>query len=161
MKRLLRFFFFDLVDFFLFILMVALCADVILGVYTRYVMGEALSWYDEVARYLFIWIAFIGAAVAVRRKLHFFIHLIVARLERRMKFVMETLSCAIIMGFSIFLTFQGFRVMEGASAQVSPTLNLNLSWILLVIPIHGVLCFLYGGLNFWQSLKAVRKEVSS
>ena len=155
--RVIRFLFVDLVEFFLVCLMVVLCLDIFVGVYTRYVMGEALSWYDELARYLFIWICFLGAAVAVRRRAHFVVHLVVARLERKAKLATELLCWGIVMGFSVLIAIQGFQVMEGASAQVSPTMDINLSWVFLVIPIHGVLSFLYGSVHFWGALK-VKKE---
>jgi TRAP-type C4-dicarboxylate transport system permease small subunit len=45
------------------------CVDIFIGVYTRYVMGEATYWHEEVARYLFIWMVS-WATVAVRRRTH-------------------------------------------------------------------------------------------
>ena len=45
-------------------LMVVLCADVFLGVFSRYVRGRTFTWYDEIARLCFVWIVFLGAAVA-------------------------------------------------------------------------------------------------
>ena len=38
------------------------------------------GWYDEVARLCFVWIIFLAAAVAVGRRLHFRMHLVVDRL---------------------------------------------------------------------------------
>jgi len=61
------------------LLMVALVADVFLGVFSRYVLQATFRWYDEVARLCFIWIIFLGAAVAVRRRLHFRMHLVIDR----------------------------------------------------------------------------------
>ena len=51
----------------LLVMMVLLCADVFLGVFSRYVMGRTFTWYDEIARLLFVWIVFLGAAVGVKR----------------------------------------------------------------------------------------------
>ena len=56
-------------------MMVLLCADVFLGVFSRYVIGSTFTWYDEIARLLFVWIVFLGAAVGVRRGAHFRLHL--------------------------------------------------------------------------------------
>ena len=63
--------------------MVALVVDVFLGVFSRYVLHATFRWYDEVARLCFVWIIFLGAAVAVRRRLHFRMHLVVDRFGRR------------------------------------------------------------------------------
>ncbi|HEV8225530.1 MAG TPA: TRAP transporter small permease subunit, partial [Methylomirabilota bacterium] len=55
----------------LLVMMVVLCADVFLGVFSRYVLRSTFTWYDEIARLLFVWIVFLGAAVGVRRSGHF------------------------------------------------------------------------------------------
>jgi len=59
--------------------MAVLVADVFLGVWSRYVMHATFQWYDEVARLCFVWMIFLGAAVAVRRGAHFRLHLLVDR----------------------------------------------------------------------------------
>jgi hypothetical protein len=51
-------------------LMLALVGDVFLGVFSRYILQATFQWYDEVARLCFIWIVFLGAAVAVKRGMH-------------------------------------------------------------------------------------------
>ncbi len=69
----------QVVEGLLLVMMVVLCADVFLGVFSRYVMARTFTWYDEIARLLFVWIVFLGAAVGVRRSAHFRLHLLVDR----------------------------------------------------------------------------------
>jgi TRAP-type C4-dicarboxylate transport system permease small subunit len=154
--KLVKFVFVDLVDFVLVCLMVALCLDIGIGVYTRYVMGEAASWYEEVARYLFIWMAFLGAAVGVRRRGHFVVHLLVDRLSKTARFGTELLCWGMVIAFSVFIIVQGVRVMEGVSVQTSPALNLTLSWVFLALPVHGVLALLYASGNLWRAIQTHR-----
>jgi TRAP-type C4-dicarboxylate transport system permease small subunit len=151
--RVIRFMLVDAVEFVLVCLMVALCVDLFVGVYTRYVVGQAAPWYDEVARYLFIWMSFLGAAVAVRRKVHFVVHLIVDRFHGWARLGTEILCWFIVMGFSVFLFVQGIRVMEGVSVQVSPALGLTLSWVFLAVPVHGFLSFLYASAHLWDTVQ--------
>jgi len=159
--RVVRFILVDLVEVFLVLLMAALCIDIFIGVYTRYVMGEAVHWYEEVARYLFIWMAFLGAAVAVRRRLHFVVHVLVNRFGRRLKFTAELLCWGIVIGFSVFITIQGIRVMEGLSVQESPALGLTLSWVCLAVPVHGILSFLYASNHLWQAVRTEKRETQT
>ncbi len=154
----LRFIFGDLVEVLLVILMAALCIDIFIGVYTRYVMGEAAHWYEELARYLFIWMAFLGAAVAVRRRLHFVVHLLVNQFNPGLKLAAELLCWGIVIGFSVFISFQGIRVMEGLSVQESPALGLTLSWVSLAVPVHGVLSILYAGNHLWRAIRMEKRE---
>ena len=66
-------------------LMVALVVDVFLGVFSRYVLHATFQWYDEVARLCFVWMVFLGAAVAVRRGAHFRLHLLIDRFGPRLR----------------------------------------------------------------------------
>jgi TRAP-type C4-dicarboxylate transport system permease small subunit len=152
--RIIRFLLVDFVEFILVCLMVAMCVDIFVGVYTRYVVGQAAPWYDEVARYLFIWMVFLGAAVAVHRKAHYVVHLIVDRFDVGARFAVELFWWAIVMGFSVFITILGIMVMEGVSVQVSPALGLTLSWVFLAVPVHGCLSFLYASAHLYQAIQA-------
>jgi TRAP-type C4-dicarboxylate transport system permease small subunit len=153
----IRFVLVDAVEGLLVCLMVALCVDIAIGVYTRYVVGQTVSWYEEVARYLFIWMAFLGSAVAVRRRGHFVVHLVVDRLARGCRFAAELVCWGVVMGFSLFIFFQGAHVMEGVSVQTSPALDLNLSWVFLAVPVNGALSLLYAGEHFWKAIQEQRR----
>src|SRR5258705_6801396 len=62
------------------VLMVVLAFDLMLGVFSRYVLASTFTWYDEIARACFVWVVFLGAAVGVKRGAHFRPHLLVDRL---------------------------------------------------------------------------------
>ncbi len=151
--RLLRFLLVDLVEFVLVCLMLALCADIFVGVFSRYVVGRTMPWYDEVARYLFIWMSFVAAAVAVRRRAHFGVNILVARLRARGQRGARVLCWSLVMAYAVFITVQGLRVMEGVSVQKSPALGLTLSWVFLAIPVHGILTLLYAAGHFWRTVR--------
>lgn len=150
--RVLRFVLVDVVEFVLVALMVALCVDIFVGVFSRYVVGRAMPWYDEVARYLFIWMSFVAAAVAVRRRAHFGVNMLVAKFRPRARRLTHLGVWTLVIAYGVFMTFQGAHVMEGVSIQESPALGLALSWVFLAVPVHGVLCSLYAAGHFWQTL---------
>jgi TRAP-type C4-dicarboxylate transport system permease small subunit len=149
--RALRFVLVDAVEFVLVSLMVALCVDIAVGVFSRYVVGRTMPWYDEVARYLFIWMSFLAAAVAVRRRAHFGVTMLVARFGPRARRATHLFIWSLVVAYGIFIAFQGAHVMEGVSVQESPALGLTLSWVFLAVPVHGILCSLYAAGHFWQA----------
>ena len=59
------------------LLLAVITVDLLLGVFSRYVLASTFVWYDEVARACFMWLVFIGAAVAVRKSAHFGLHIFV------------------------------------------------------------------------------------
>ena len=58
-------------------LMVVLACDLMLGVFSRYVLFRTFTWYDEIARACFVWVVFLGAAVGVKRGSHFGLHMLI------------------------------------------------------------------------------------
>jgi TRAP-type C4-dicarboxylate transport system permease small subunit len=151
--RLVRFLLVDVVEFALVGLMLALCIDIFAGVFSRYVAGRALPWYDELARYLFIWMCFLGAAVAIRRRAHFGVNLLVARFAPPLRRAARVFGWAVVMAYGVFITVQGLHVMEGVSVQESPALGIALSWVFLAVPVHGVLSALYAAGHMWEAAR--------
>ena len=52
------------------ILGITMAAVIILQVIFRYVLNHSLFWSEELARYLLVWLTFLGASSAYYRKVH-------------------------------------------------------------------------------------------
>ena len=74
------------------VLMVVLSIDLLLGVFSRYVLVMTFTWYDEIARGCFVWLTLLGAAVGVKRHAHFRLHLVVDRLPQRLQKAVAVLA---------------------------------------------------------------------
>ena len=125
------------------LLMVALVGDVFLGVWSRYVMQATFRWYDEVARLCFIWIIFLGAAVAVRRGLHFRVHLLVDRLGPAAQRLANTVATLSVIAFGGVLVAGGIRIAPIAHRQVTDALELSQLWFFAALPVGGALMILF------------------
>ena len=134
----------------LLVLMVALCVDVFLGVFSRYVMGRTFTWYDEIARMCFVWIIFLGAAVGVRRGAHFRLQLVVHRLPRALQSAANVVSVAAIAGFGALLIWQGRLLVELGQFQTTPVMGLSKQWIYASMPVGGALMILYALPLLWR-----------
>jgi len=60
------------------VLLAAIVCITFLQVVLRYVFGNPLSWGEELARYIFVWITFLGAAVAYARDTHIRVDAVIA-----------------------------------------------------------------------------------
>ena len=68
------------VDYIAAILLAVMTVLVFLQVLFRYWLQLPLDWGEEVSRYLFIWSAMLGAAIAAKRRAHFGIDFLVTAL---------------------------------------------------------------------------------
>jgi TRAP-type C4-dicarboxylate transport system permease small subunit len=112
------------------------------GVYL-WLAGINLSWAQELATYMFVWMAKFGAALAVRTGIHVGVDVFVKRMspEAAKPVIMFALACGALFT-GIIGTLGAVYVYELDSDQVSPELEWP-SWIIyLCIPLGSYLmCF--------------------
>ena len=134
-------------------MMVFLCADVFLGVFSRYVMRSTFTWYDEIARLLFVWIVFLGAAVGVRRSGHFRLQLVIDRFPAGRRRAADISGVLAIMLFGGVLIEQGWKLVELGQFQQTPVMGLSKAYVYASMPAGGALIILY-------SLRHLRRAVT-
>ncbi|MGH7384561.1 MAG: TRAP transporter small permease [Candidatus Rokuibacteriota bacterium] len=143
----------NLVEGLLLLMMVVLCLDVFLGVFSRYVIRSTFTWYDEIARLLFVWIVFLGAAVGVRRTAHFRLHLLVDRFRPGARRVAHVFGVLVVMGFGLILIQQGWKLVELGQFQRTPVMGLSKLYVYASVPVGGALMILYSLPHLWRALR--------
>ena len=105
-------------------LLVALLGTVLLGIVTR-AFNEPLTWTDEAARFLMVWLACAGWIIAGRRRAHvrisFFLDRVPKRLQRATNLLIQALLMmlgAVIGGFGVLLVQRNLD-MEANSLPIS------------------------------------------
>jgi TRAP-type C4-dicarboxylate transport system permease small subunit len=144
----------NIVEGVLFVLMVALCVDVFLGVFSRYVLVRTFTWYDEVARLLFVWMTFLGAAVGVKRGVHFRLHLLVDRFPSGLQRATVVLGVLVVMAFGWLLVQQGWKLVELGQFQQTPVMGLSKQFIYASVPVGGALIILFSLGHLWRVLRS-------
>jgi TRAP-type C4-dicarboxylate transport system permease small subunit len=149
LKRILS----NAVEWICLILMVVLSIDLLLGVFSRYVLVKTFTWYDEIARGCFVWLTMLGAAVGVKRQAHFRLHIIVDRLTPRLRQATVILLPLVVIIFAGVLIQQGLVFLELGKFQQTPVMGLPKTWIYVAIPIGGALMILYSLGPLWRALR--------
>jgi TRAP-type transport system small permease protein len=135
-------------------LMAALVVDVFLGVFSRYVLHATFQWYDEVARLCFVWMVFLGAAVAVRRGAHFRLHLLIDRFSPRLRRATDLGVALVVLLFGVVLVAGGVAMYPVARRQVSDSLELSMLWFYGALPVGGALMILFSLPHLWRLIRA-------
>src|SRR3954453_6118960 len=76
--------------------MLAITGVLFAGVLWRYVFGDPLCWSDEVARVLFVWLAFIGAGLGVKRGLHASVSVLISPMPAHWRFATSIFAMVLI-----------------------------------------------------------------
>jgi TRAP-type C4-dicarboxylate transport system permease small subunit len=131
-------------------LMIALVVDVFLGVFSRYVLHATFQWYDEVARLCFVWMVFLGAAMAVRRGAHFRLHLLIDRFGPRLRRAADLGVGLLVVLFGAILVAGGVAMWPVARRQVSDSLELSMLWFHGALPVCGALMIYFSLPQLWR-----------
>jgi len=121
------------------LLLAVMAILVFMQVLFRYWLHLPLDWGEEVSRYLFIWAVMLGAAVAMKRRSHFGIDLLVkvlpSSVQRYVAIGINLCICALM----ILVVVQGTKLTIINFSQISPTLAIPMGVPYAAIPVSAVL----------------------
>ncbi len=91
--------------------LLSLLGVIVLGVVMR-ALNQPLSWTDEGARYLMVWLALLGWILAARRRAHIRITVLIDRLRGVPRRVAEVCVQALVALFGALLVWHGLALVE-------------------------------------------------
>ena len=122
-----------------FALMVILFVEVTLGVVFR-MLGQSLSWYDEVASILLAWLTFYGSALASFKRAHIGCPEVVDALPLSIRRPVAILAQILVIGFFVLLAYVGFQIMPMLATDTMTSLpDVPMNLVQSVIPISACL----------------------
>ena len=93
-------------------LMFVMMADIFAAVVVRYVLHTALNFSEELGRYTFVWIVFIGMARCVAGDAHVALDLLPNALKGNTAKYLKTVIYVLCAGFFVALTSAGLKLCE-------------------------------------------------
>lgn len=121
------------------ILMTVMTVVVIIGVFYRYVLGDALSWTEEMARYVMIWMCFLAASVLVREGGHIGISILRDMAPPAGKTVFLVVADIASIAFLLMWGVISVESYEIVKYDISPGVNITLGWVFASQPVCALL----------------------
>lgn len=125
------------------IMMIVMSSLVFANVVSRYAFGQSLNWSEEIARFLMIWITYLGAGLAMREGQHVAIEFFQGLLPPRFHVLARSLVLITILAFLAVLTVVGFQFSEFAWRQRSPVMQWRMGVVYLAIPLGSIMFALH------------------
>ncbi len=122
-------YFFKLLEFLVVILMVAMVAMVFGNVFLRYAFNSGITISDEMSRYCFIWLTYIGAMIAMREGGHLGVDTLVKHLSRSGKKVCLFLSESLMLYCNGLFMLGTWKMHDLQVTNVSPVAGLSMIWV--------------------------------
>jgi TRAP-type C4-dicarboxylate transport system permease small subunit len=126
--------------------MAALTADVLWGVFSRYILGAQSLWTDELATTLMIWASMLGAALVYGERGHLGVDYFVGKLDPAAQNLVTIAVHVLVFAFAAGVMVYGGAVMVERTldaGQVLPALGWKKGYTYLSVPICGAFLLFY------------------
>ncbi len=125
-------------------LLAVMCFLIFFQVVSRFLLNAPLAWSEETARYIFIWIIYFSASLAVKKREHIRVEVGLMLLKGKARKIAELISDILFLVFACFLTKDGL-FLAGKLAehrQYSPAVGYPMHVVYMVIPLaYGMIIF--------------------
>lgn len=125
-------------------------------------LDSSLSWTEEIARYCFIWLVYIGISYGVKKDRHIKVDVLLLLLKTRGKLVLTIIANLLFMAFAIFVIRYGYDIASQllAFGQKSPANQIPMGLIYLATPIGMGLTLIRLIQNLVKHIKALKHEMN-
>jgi len=129
-------------------------ANLLIGVVLRYVVGGItdyfdldpvpFTWVEEVGEMSLAWLTLLGAAIGIRSRAHFTLHVFVHNLSPVAQRWIQRFNHALIILIGALTAWYGYKLCVLNVTTRTPGLELSLAWLYGSAVVGGLLIILYG-----------------
>lgn len=122
------------------ILFAVMCVVLLLQIVFR-VAKSPLSWSEEIARYLFVWIIYLASSRAMATEKHLTVDILPLLLKGRAKVILHMTSTLLTLAFFVGMLYAGSLVLPNllVKTQFSPANHINMFFVYLAPTVGAVL----------------------
>lgn len=147
-----------LVEYGLFALGVGIAVVVAIQVFCRYQLNYSLFWSEELARFLLIWLTFLGTTTAYKRQVHPGVDIVFKRLQPAAQTVVTIAVHLVSSVFFVTMIYYGAAFAWFVRFQITPALHLPKWIVYAVVPVSGVI-LLFHCIGFLLEIKRRNNQI--
>ena len=114
---------------------------------------EPLVWSEELARYTFIWVAFIGWVIASRNKSHIRISLVTDRAGPLLKQALGIFSDLCVIVFALIFVIKGWKLVQNNLDIETVTLFFDFWLVYTIIPVSALATIVVMGFDLVERFR--------
>lgn len=155
--KIFRFFDKYIEEIFLVPLFSAMVLSIGAQVFMRKFLNSSLAWSEELARYCFIWLVFMGISYAAKHRKHIKVSILPEKIFRH---VFPFISTGVFLVFAIIVIIYGGKITDKLfiSSQVTPALTIPMGLIYLAAPVGMILTVIRLIQNLYSDIQTLRKN---
>ena len=127
-------------------------------VVARYVFEAPLSWSEELARFILLWLAMLSAAYGFKIKTHFALMFIVNRTSLKFRIYIYFYVTLIVSVFLIIFIYYSFIFVMGVNGHLAPALQIPMEIPYSSTIVGGILMLYYVLTNLVDEIKKIKNN---
>lgn len=131
-------------------ILLAMTAVTFAQVVARYVFEAPLSWSEELARFLLMWLAMLSAAYGFKLRVHFALRLVVSACPPGVQRVVQILVTAVAALFLLAFLYLSIKFVLGVDGHIAPALRIPMEIPYASSIVGSALMLYYLLKTFWQ-----------
>lgn len=131
--------------------LVGMVVMVLGNVILRYGFNSGIAVSEELARFFFVWLTFVGAVVTFREHAHLGIESFVQRLSRRGRLVCMAAANAIVLLCGAIFFWGTWQQFEINATMAAPVTEISMAWV------YGIGLFTGGGIALIAAERLLRQ----
>jgi TRAP-type C4-dicarboxylate transport system permease small subunit len=102
----------------------------------RYLFSNSIYWSEELARYLFIWQAWIAASFATKHSKHINLDIIVALCPPAIQKILFWITHLLWLSFALYMTWKSAGLTNTIFLRktISAAMQIRMGWVYLAVP---------------------------
>jgi TRAP-type C4-dicarboxylate transport system permease small subunit len=127
-------------------------------VLSRYIFPVPISFTEELGRFLFIWVSFLGTAIVMGRDEHIRLDLFQGRVSKRATDILRMVVYVLVALLSLIILLPSPDLLRIAARQTAAVSRLSMGVVYLVLPVSALLTMLYSLSHFARTVKGLRRR---
>ena len=129
--------FIQLLEFIMVIMMTGMLVLVGVNVFLRIFANSGLDFAEEIPRFMFIWLTFCGAVVAMKANTHINVNMFVQMVGRPVQKLFYGLTQALVLLCGVYITYGTLKLHDIIYENASPVLQISTLWVYGVTYVAG------------------------
>jgi TRAP-type C4-dicarboxylate transport system permease small subunit len=121
------------------VLMLVMTVVVSAQIFFRYALNIPLGWTEELARFSFVWVSFLGASALMQVREHINVTVFTDAFPAWLRHTSGLVANLCALACIYFFFTGGIELTRNEWAQLAPALEMPMGWIYLSIPISAAL----------------------
>ena len=130
------------IEYVVFAMMVVMTTVIILQIIFRFFF-TALSWSEEVARFLLVWSSLLAASIGFKKGSHITVSFLVKKFPENIQKILSIIAYILEAVFFFIIILFGIKLMIVQATQTSAALLISMSYIYSIYPIGGGIILLH------------------